>query len=142
MGRVLLVEAIVCGADRNGLRLVEAPDRVQRSIELRTRAAVSLSEPSADHLDAVERVTQAHEIQLSKLGELRVEQPLGVGVIGVTLEHVKAAAVEVEIARASSQAPVDIGVVAFTLFPTGGHQRNRAVDAKCRDLRGKVSAVQ
>ena len=142
VGWVLRVEALIRRCDGRRMRLVERPDRIDRRVELRARPALRLGEASPDHLHAGERVAQAHQVDVAKLVELGAQQPLSVGVRHVALEHVEAATVEIEVARAASQPPVDIGVVALALLPPGGDQGNRALDAERLDLRGQVDPIQ
>ena len=101
-----------------------------------------LGETPPDHLHAGERVAQRAAGRARAARRAGCAAAVRVGVRRVTLEHVEAATVEVEIARAAAQPPVDLGVVALALLPPGGDQRNRSVDPERRDLRRQVDPVE
>ena len=143
MRRVLRVEALVRRRDAltRATRRASAPRRSRASSSDPGRRCASAKRRRID-LDAVERVAQPAQVQLAQLVELGAQQPLRVGVLGIALEHIEAATVEVEVARAAAEPPVDLGVVALTLLPSGGDQRDRAVDTERRDLRRQVDPVE
>src|SRR5438105_1912949 len=114
--------------------LVERAHQLDGLVEPGAGDAARSRGAAAQRVHRLQRGREAHPVQRLRLGQLRTVTLLRYGVRSVALQDVEAATVETEVARASAEPPVEVGVVALRLLPSGGDQGHGSVDAEPRQL--------